>query len=585
MMWALSKGGGSSTGPDNVGYPLLQRLPFSIKISLLELFNHAWDSGTFSNQWKEGIVVPIPKPEGDRCSPAGYRPITLLSCIDKLFERLVNRRLTTELEQNGRLDGRQHAFRPGRGVESHLAHMESLINLNENQHAEIVSLDTSKAYDTTWRPAILQTLTSWKISGRMLHIISSILSNRTFRVSANGASSIRCVAENGVPQGSILSVTLFLVAMEPIFKIIPIDVEILLYADDVLLVAKGSSSGQIRRHLRKAVKAVVEWAGSVGFEIAPTKSKLLHICNIRHRKRGLTSSNDETMERVLAPTYNEVIRQSSGAFRSSPVQSIMAEAGCLPFRLMLVQRLSQMVARLTEKDPNVANYPVAKRSVELFHQTTGSLPPRACNLQRLTDRGWYSTIPKIDDELKRNIKAAALIERALVERNITLSWIPGHARISGNEEADRLANQGGIVDPMDIPIPSQDVVRLVKQKLWNVWQRDWDRTQSLLREVKPYVTKSTDRKCASEQRILTRLRIGHTIFSHAYLMEVNTPPTCCYCGVPMTVKHVLVDCRGYAQARQQYNKSSRLHDHTVLPFIPCPISNDTNATTVVNCQK
>ena len=278
LMWALDRCTGSSTGNDNISYIHLQRLPFSSKVTLLELFNRVWDSGSFPAQWKVGTVIPIPKPDADRSKPEGYRPITLLSCVGKLFERMVNRRLITELESTGKLDPRQHGFRAGKGVDTHFAKLESLICLENDEHVEIVSLDISKAYDTTYRPEILRTLTEWRISGRMMNIISSFLCDRYFQVAANGSVSSLRKAENGVPQGSVLSVTLFLVAMQPIFKIIPTNAEILLYADDVILIVKGKDHGTIRRILRKAVAAAVRWAASVGFSIAPTKSKLLHAC-------------------------------------------------------------------------------------------------------------------------------------------------------------------------------------------------------------------------------------------------------------------------------------------------------------------
>lgn len=162
--------------------------------------------------------MPIPKPDSDRSRADGYRPIALLSCMGKVFERMVNRRLITELETNQRLDPRQHAFRSGKGVDSHLAALESLLSFENDEHVEIVTLDISKAYDTTWKPGILHTLKEWKISGRMMNMLSSFLANRRFQVFANGSTSSLRKADNGVPQGSILSVTLFLVAMQPIFK-------------------------------------------------------------------------------------------------------------------------------------------------------------------------------------------------------------------------------------------------------------------------------------------------------------------------------------------------------------------------------
>lgn len=729
LQWALKRRGGTSTGTDTIGYQLLQHLPFSCKIALLELYNTMWAEGEFPAQWKEGLVIPIPKPGADLSKPEGYRPITLLSCMGKLFERMINRRLITELESTGKLDHRQYAFRAGKGVEAHLAHLESLLSYGENNHTEIVSLDISKAYDTTWRPAILRTLATWKITGRMLYILQSFLQNRNFRVIANGMESQLKSAENGVAQGSILSVTLFLIAMQPIFTICPPDVQVLLYADDVLLVSTGGSTSQVRKQLRAAVCSIVEWTTSVGFNIAPKKSQLIHFCSLNHRKRGraikinntpiprvrkmrilgvlvdsrlnflqhfsniqkncstrmnvirilgsrlkrshrtillnvgsalivskllfglvLTSTNFEAMVKRLGPTYNNMIRLATGAFCTSPVLSIMAEAGVLPFQLLLVQRLSQLAARLEEKGAGNSKLPIIKRAADLFEETTGSTLPAVCKVQRLGQKEWYAKQIQIEDTLEKSTKAGepketatskfheliatkypdhkqiytdgskegestgvgvvsgstqislplpglcsvfsseayalkealsticknenflilsdsasclnALkkghskhpwiqeVERAAEGSKVTFCWIPAHVGIVGNEAADSLAKKGRAYPPPNIPIPYQDVLHHIKQQLWSTWENTWHSTHSQLRKIKPSPLKYDDRRCASEQRMLTRLRIGHTRLTHSYLLERSHPPVCDYCGTRLTIEHILTDCRGFTKERQ-----------------------------------
>jgi hypothetical protein len=212
LLWALDKGQGASTGPDMIGYPMLQRLPLSVKSTLLELYNKMWNNGEFPTSWQNALVVPIPKPNCAESGAEAFRPISLTSCLAKVFERIINRRLITELECNGRLDKRQHAFRAGRGIDTYFAELDqSLPSIDE--HCLIASLDLSKAYDTTWRHGILSTLSSWRIRGRMMNILQSFLSNRTFQVSIGGKTSREFQLENGVPQGSVLSVTLFLIAI------------------------------------------------------------------------------------------------------------------------------------------------------------------------------------------------------------------------------------------------------------------------------------------------------------------------------------------------------------------------------------
>lgn len=222
-MWALDKGNGKSVGEDSIGYPMLRRLPFTTKCTLLNIINRIWKDGVVPDQWKTGLVIPIPKPGKNHKEVDRYRPITLLSCVGKLIEHMVNRRLITQLEGDKRLDRRQYAFRSGKGIDSYLADLENVIHepLESGEHCEAALLDLSKAYDSAWRYPIMTTLASWGFRGRIMKFIKSFLINRSFKVTVGGTTSTIRTQENGVPQGSVLSVTLFLVSLHDIFNVIP----------------------------------------------------------------------------------------------------------------------------------------------------------------------------------------------------------------------------------------------------------------------------------------------------------------------------------------------------------------------------
>ena len=293
LLWALDKDRSVSTGPDLVGYPMLKRLPLSVESALLELMNRIWCSGELPASWRTGTIVPIPKPNAHDTDPAAFRPITLTSCMAKVFERIVNRRLTTELESNDRLDKRQHAFRSGKGTETYLAELDRLI-ANTDEHCLIASLDLSKAYDTTWRYGVLRTLQKLRIRGRMFNTITNFLANRSFRVNVQGHLSQEMPLENGVPQGSVLSVTLFLVAIQPIFQKVPANVAVVLYADDILLVARGTKGQRLYRKLQKTVKAVHIWAKSVGFQIFATNLSVFYCSSNARREPDINITIDRT---------------------------------------------------------------------------------------------------------------------------------------------------------------------------------------------------------------------------------------------------------------------------------------------------
>ena len=107
-------------------------------------------------------MVAIPKPGRDPLSPAGYRPISLLSTLSKLLERIITDRLTHYLETHQCLDPFQFGFRQGRGTEEALWHLISAASaaLQTRRRLTLVSLDIQGAYDTVWHQGLVWKLTA-----------------------------------------------------------------------------------------------------------------------------------------------------------------------------------------------------------------------------------------------------------------------------------------------------------------------------------------------------------------------------------------------------------------------------------------
>ncbi|XP_058449030.1 uncharacterized protein LOC131428991 [Malaya genurostris] len=126
----------------------------------------------------------------------------------------------------------------------------------------------------------------------MANMLNSFLSDRTFQVNVENYLSSKYPLKNGVPQGSVLSVTLFLVAMQPIFRIVINTVKVLLYADDILLLAWGKKEQPLYRKLQSAIEAVDRWAKSVGFSFSAMKSSIFYCSpNVRREPKKVLKIN------------------------------------------------------------------------------------------------------------------------------------------------------------------------------------------------------------------------------------------------------------------------------------------------------
>lgn len=108
------------------------------------------------------------------------------------------------------------------------------------------------------------------------------MTNRTFQVIIGNHRSKTVSEETGVPQGSVIAVTLFLVAMDGVFSVLPKGIFIFVYADDILLVSTGKYPKVVLKKLQAAVNAVVKWTDMTGFDISPEKCVRMHICTKKH---------------------------------------------------------------------------------------------------------------------------------------------------------------------------------------------------------------------------------------------------------------------------------------------------------------
>ena len=250
----------------------MKHLPFRSLDSLLRTFNQVWHTGIFPDSWKEAIVIPVPKPGKDSTNPANYRPIALTSCICKIMERMVNDHLVWLLEKNKLIATIQSGFRKQRGTLDHLIR-EAFI---KKEHVVSVFFDLESAYDTTWKYGIMNDLHHFCIRGRLAYFISAFLNECQFRVRVGDTLSNPHEQEMGVPQGSILSVTLFSVKINNIVKSVCPGVECFLYVDDFCICYRSKHMHTIERQLQLVLNNLSKWSSENGFKFSKTKTKCMH---------------------------------------------------------------------------------------------------------------------------------------------------------------------------------------------------------------------------------------------------------------------------------------------------------------------
>ena len=228
------------------------------------------------------MVIPIPKPGKDSSDPNNYRPIALTSCLCKTLEWMVNTRLVWFLERNNLIVDVQSGFRRQRGTVDHLVRFKTFIReaFINKKHVVSVFFDLESAYDTTWKYGILRDLHDFGLRGCLPIFIAAFLNERLFRVRVGNTLSDARVQEMGVPQGCILSVTLFSIKINSIVKAINPGVECSLYVDDFVICLWARNMNTIERQLQQCLNKLQSWSNENGFKFSKTKTKCMHFCNL-----------------------------------------------------------------------------------------------------------------------------------------------------------------------------------------------------------------------------------------------------------------------------------------------------------------
>ena len=282
---ALKLSNNSAAGEDEIKYSMISNLPDVSLPFILSFFNKIWSEHSFPSAWKISITIPFHKQGKDKHNPQNYRPIALTSCLCKLMERIVNIRLVYHLESNRYLHPNQYGFRNNRSTTDILSHIDTYIKtaFAKGEHVVAVFFDLQKAYDTTWKRHILQTLLDLNLKGNLPKFIQNFLSNRLIKVKINNSFSDPYPQYEGVPQRSVLSCCLFALAINGLPSYLPHYIESSLYVDDFAIFARSASLPSAIRRIQLAIKKSYNWTTSHGFTFSHQKTVTMHFT----RKRGV----------------------------------------------------------------------------------------------------------------------------------------------------------------------------------------------------------------------------------------------------------------------------------------------------------
>lgn len=262
-------------GIDGIQNILLKKLPFRALILITKIFNGCIKIGYFPSTFKLAKVVPIPKPGKDQKLTTSYRPISLLSCLGKVFEKILYVRLNTFATANNIIAKEQFGFRPQHSTTHQVKRVVNHVKLNKRNRKStgLILLDIEKAFDSVWHNGLVYKLNAFGTPVYLLKLIKSFVSDRSFLVAINGSHSSARKIPAGVPQGSVLSPILYSLYISD-FKT-PRNCNVSFYADDTGLMAVAKHTKTIIKRLHDGLKSCDKYMQKWKIQLNTSKTQAI----------------------------------------------------------------------------------------------------------------------------------------------------------------------------------------------------------------------------------------------------------------------------------------------------------------------
>ena len=275
-----------STGPDGMSVKILKLIwPYIVGI-VTDMFNRILIEGIFPSMWKLARVSPIYK-SGDINNPSNYRPISVLPVLSKIFEKHVNVHLQEYLTKNKIIHELQCGFRKGHSCSDNLFKVVSdcLMEKLNGRMITLLFLDFKKAFDCVSHCILHRKLQACGIAGNLLKLLDTFLADRKQFVKLKGIESHRLPITIGVPQGSILAPTLFLIFINDLLTLSKTDFftsSSFAYADDTVFLTSGNNLQQLKEKTSENLNIIVKWCNRNHMVINVQKSHymLLNSCDL-----------------------------------------------------------------------------------------------------------------------------------------------------------------------------------------------------------------------------------------------------------------------------------------------------------------
>ena len=305
----------SAPGPDNVHNRCLKNFTNSLIDHLLKLMNASLTFGYVPRSWKTAFIILLLKPNKDRIQVSNYRPISLLSCVGKILEKIIKQRLTLELNQRHILPRHQAGFLEGRSTLYNILRLNRCArqSLDKRHHAAAIFFDIKSAFDSVWHDGLIYKLNDLRLPDYLIRWLISFLQRRTAHIELENQLSHSFELKRGTPQGSPISPLLYILYTADSMNSIPSGVDYGLFADDTAMFTSSNTTSNVRNRLQTSIIEFEKWCSSWKLDIQPNKTELIHFSphprkrysNPIHLKVSNTTIKPQSSARYLGVIFDQ----------------------------------------------------------------------------------------------------------------------------------------------------------------------------------------------------------------------------------------------------------------------------------------
>lgn len=531
-------------GPDQIPPLVVRETILTIPQTILDLMNTLLKRLIVPKEWKEARVALIPKTAKKPNEPVAYRPICLLNSFGKLYEKMILKRLLTEIDEKQLIDTNQYGFLPGKSTTQAINEVVK-ISMNEIKKKRwkrnlciLIALDIRNAFNSAPWIHIISSLEG--LSPYLIEIFKSYLEERDIV-----GEEFEKHMTAGVPQGSVVGATLWNLLYDGVLRLdLPEGVRLVAYADDLAILVTARKEDLLEDKANLTLSRISEWMDGKMLELAPEKTEAIVLSGRKNCRPLNITLLGQRVEFRRTLKYLGVLLDGSLTF--------------LPHLKYVADKADKKTANLSRIMPRTGGVGEKKRSVLggiMESIILYAAPVWSSSLKHKTYR---------EILLKEQRKSLLRITRAY--RTVSTNAL---AVIGRTIPLDMKAEErGNCFGKTDREKQREREITISK------WQERWEGsetghwTRSLIREVKPWFT----RKHGETNFHLTQILSGHGCFcEYLYRFKKLPSPDCTYCGenIPDTASHTVFSCSRWDQYRFELENrlQQRLTTDNMIPLM------------------